>query len=135
LLHTQVNNVLKVLDFPDNQEKDFRKILEKQDSTTLKDLATKSQEDILMFLVTEKQKIATVEKSDMSKVESEETAKQNTETQRINQQIAKIKSAFPTDILNAHPDIANKLNSLDTITDPSEKNKVLKEILATLKNP
>jgi hypothetical protein len=36
----QVNDVLQVLDFPDNQEEAFRVILEKQKPNILKELAT-----------------------------------------------------------------------------------------------
>jgi hypothetical protein len=35
----KVNDVLNVLDFPDNKEDVFRKVLEKQDQVTLKELA------------------------------------------------------------------------------------------------
>lgn len=35
----KVNDVLNVLDFPDNKEGAFRKVLEKQDQATLKELA------------------------------------------------------------------------------------------------
>ncbi len=35
----KVNDVLNILDFPDNKEKAFRKVLEKQDQVTLKELA------------------------------------------------------------------------------------------------
>ena len=56
-------------------------------------------------------------------------------TQRIAKKIQKIKSTFPLSILNRNPDISDKLNSLDWITDPVEKEKVLQEILQILKNP
>jgi hypothetical protein len=52
----QVNDVLQVLDFPDNQEEAFRLILEKQKPKTLQKLATKSKKEILTFLVLEKKK-------------------------------------------------------------------------------
>ncbi len=35
----KINDVLNVLDFPDNKEEAFRKVLEKQDQETLKGLA------------------------------------------------------------------------------------------------
>lgn len=35
----KINNVLNVLDFPDNKEESFRKTLEKQDDKTLKELS------------------------------------------------------------------------------------------------
>ena len=50
----KVNDVLNVLDFPDNKEESFRNVLEKQDDEILKDLAWKSKNEILMFLISEK---------------------------------------------------------------------------------
>jgi hypothetical protein len=53
----KVNDVLHILDFPENQEEDFRNILEKQEPKVLKELATKSKKEILIFLIKESQKI------------------------------------------------------------------------------
>ena len=47
---TKANDVLKVLDFPDNIEESFRKILLKQDNKTLEELAKKSKTEVLIFL-------------------------------------------------------------------------------------
>ena len=55
----QVNDVLQVLDFPDNQEEAFRVILEKQEPKTLQELASKSKKEILTFLVLENKKEVT----------------------------------------------------------------------------
>ena len=46
----KTNDVLQILDFPDNIEESFRKILDKQTPEILKDLSTKSKKEILVFL-------------------------------------------------------------------------------------
>jgi len=147
--YIKVNNVLKVLNFPDNQEEKFRKILERQKPKILKNLATQSKQDIITFLIKAQKETTAYEESDMVAVEKEESKKwksidkkiakednfTNQEEKRINQKLTKIKALFPSDILANHPDIGTKLNSLDSITDPTQKDKILKEILHTLKNP
>jgi len=120
----QVNNVLKILDFPDNQEETYRKILEKQDSKTLKNLSLKSKDEILIFLINTN-KILT----------KTETKKIWIENKRIATKISKIKSVFPRNILDKHPNITNKLDSLDKIDNPIQKNEILEDIIAILKNP
>ena len=85
---TNVNNVLKVLDFPDNIEESFRKILLKQDNKTLEELAKKSKKEIQNFLLSEK------------------------ETKR-NQDIQKIKLVFTPQILEQNPNLAKEFNNLD----------------------
>lgn len=45
-----MNNVLDVLDFPDNIEEKFRGVLEKQDDKTLIELASKQKTEILSFI-------------------------------------------------------------------------------------
>lgn len=113
---TKANDVLKVLDFPDNIEESFRKILLKQDNKTLEELANKSKQEIQDFL-----------KQSRSKEENQKETK-------LNQDIQKIKSVFTPQILEQNPNIADKLNSLDWKTI-EEKNEALKEILDILKNP
>ncbi len=92
---TKANDVLKVLDFPDNIEESFRKILLKQDNKTLEELANKSKQEIQDFL-----------KQSRSKEENQKETK-------LNQDIQKIKSVFTPQILEQNPNIADKLNSLD----------------------
>ncbi len=92
---TKANDVLKVLDFPDNIEESFRKILLKQDNKTLEELAKKSKTEVLIFL------------ENQGKMEK---------TQNLNlaeQKLSKIKSVFTPQILEKNPNIADKLNSLD----------------------
>ena len=92
---TKANDVLKVLDFPDNIEESFRKILLKQDNKTLEELAKKSKTEVLIFL------------ENQGKMEK---------TQNLNlaeQKLSKIKSVFTPQILEQNPNIADKLNSLD----------------------
>lgn len=80
-------------------------------------------------------KKSTIKNQSAEKVEANETRRQNIENDRINKKIAKIKSVFPSDILAKHPDIGKNFALLDSISDPSEKNKILQEILHILKNP
>ena len=66
----EINNVLQVLDFPDNQEEAFRKVLNNQNFNTLQHLATQSKREILIFLISENKKA--VKNSDVATVEREE---------------------------------------------------------------
>lgn len=133
--YTQINNILKLLDLPDDIEESYREILETQDTKTLKNLAWKSKSKIVLFVLDKTKKKSDTENQNATIVESEESGKQNTENDRIDKKLAKIKSVFPSSVLEKHPDIASKLNFLDSITDPLEKDRILQEILQTLKNP
>jgi hypothetical protein len=57
------------------------------------------------------------------------------ENQKIQTKLSKIKSVFTDTILENNPDIAEKLEILEGLDEPLEKEKVLKEILQILKNP
>lgn len=131
---TKANDVLKVLDFPDNQEEAFRKILLKQDDTTLEELAQKSKQEILTFIIQAKENQTT-------KIEAEEAQKQeknnqnkSIEDKKNEQKLSKIKSVFTPKILEKNPDIAEKFSSLDWKTS-EEKNEILQGILQILKQP
>lgn len=110
---TKANDVLKVLDFPDNQEEAFRKILIKQDNTTLEELASKSKQEILTFIIQAKENQATKIETEESQKQSQEQEKQNIKNERIEQKLSKIKSVFTPKILEKNPDIAEKFSSLD----------------------
>ncbi|PHR71311.1 MAG: hypothetical protein COA66_09925 [Arcobacter sp.] len=138
----KVNNVLNVLDFPDNKEESFRKVLQKQEDITLKSLASKSKNEILSFLLKEKKNEFKNENKESKnklketvQIESDEKINQSKETKKIESKMLKIKSIFTTNILNKNPDIAEKLNSFDTLIEPQEKEAALKEILTILKQP
>lgn len=120
----KVNDVLNVLDFPDNKEEAFRKVLEKKDQATLKELAWKSKSEILTFLVSEKEqeKVVKVEKQDIK-------------TERIEQKLSKFKSIFSPDILKNNPDIVQNLEALEQVQTPEQKEAILQEILGILKEP
>ena len=131
---TKANDVLKVLDFPDNIEESFRKILLKQDNKTLEELSKKSKQEIQTFLIqTQKINIDNLKKTEIQKQE-----KLNLEDIDIsiknNNKLNRLKSVFTPQILEKNPNIADKLNSLDWKTI-EEKNEALKEILSILKNP
>lgn len=139
---TQINNVLHILDLPDNQEEFFRKIFEKQDKKTLELLATKSKTEIFLFLHRFKKKELKIEQEDSNikndettRIKTQEQEKQTLKNEQITQKLTKIKSAFTPSILETNPDIAKKLNSLDSTDNPKEKDKILQEILQILKNP
>lgn len=127
---TKANDVLKVLDFPDNIEESYRKILLKQDNKTLEEMAKKSKNEILTFIVNEQNKVTNNIKNQDAKIDIEKNQKET----KLNQDIQKIKSVFTPQILEQNPNIADKLNSLDWKTI-EEKNEALKEILNILKNP
>ena len=124
---TKANDVLKVLDFPDNIEESFRKILLKQDNKILEELAKKEKDEILTFISKEKNKVVNNLENQNIKTVNEETQKQNQEinlknetknlkdqqTLKNEQDIQKIKSVFTPQILEQNPNIAYKLNSLD----------------------
>ncbi len=124
---TKANDVLKVLDFPDNIEESFRKILLKQDNKILEELAKKEKDEILTFISKEKNKVVNNLENQNIKTVNEETQKQNQEinlknetknlkdqqTLKNEQEIQKIKSVFTPQILEQNPNIADKLNSLD----------------------
>ena len=91
---TKANDVLKVLDFPDNIEESFRKILLKQDNKKLEELALKSKDEILTFISKEKNNVIHNKELQSIKIETEETQKQNITNGRIEQKLSKIKSVF-----------------------------------------
>ena len=131
----QVNDVLQVLDFPDNQEEAFRIILEKQDSKTLLKLATKSKKEILTFLLVDSKKDIAKTKIKENNKRTAIESKKTTETQKIQTKLSKIKSLFTPTILTNNPDIAEKLEILEGLDEPLEKERVLQDILQILKNP
>lgn len=114
---TQVNDILKILDLSDDEEKIIEEILQTHDAKILKFLATKQSDEIIDFLNNS-------DKKEFTK-----------ETKRINTQIQKIKSTFTPSILNNNKDITDQLILLDTLSDPIEKEKIFNEILNILKNP
>ena len=146
---TKANNVLKVLDYPDNIEESFRKILLKQDNKTLEELSKKSKQEIQTFLIqTQKINIDNLKKTEIQKQE-----KLNLEDIDIsiknNNKLNRLKSVFTPQILEQNSDIAWNFALIGEIdkkisneTDDTkktelinEKDKALKEILDILKNP
>jgi len=124
----KVNDVLNVLDFPDNKEEVFRKVLERQDQATLKELAWKSKNEILLF-------IASAKEVDTLQTENEEAEKQNIKIERIEQKLSKIKSVFSPDTLKNNPDIAQNFEALELAQTPEQKEAILQDILNLLKEP
>jgi uncharacterized protein YqeY len=121
---SKINDILNVLDLADNEEDFFKNILQNYDLNTLSFLTKKSKDEIQAYLLQNKKKLKT-----------EETNEQTIDTQYIDHKLTQIKQAFPQQILDKHPSIATKLNSLDTINNPTEKDQVLQDILQTLKQP
>ena len=79
----QVNDVLQVLDFPDNQEEAFRVILENQTPKTLQLLTTKSKQEILTFLLVDSKKDIAKTKIKEDKKRTAIESKKALETQKI----------------------------------------------------
>jgi carboxypeptidase C (cathepsin A) len=125
---SKINDILNVLDLTDNEEEFFKQILQILESEVLITLANKSKDDIKALLLK-------YTENDVIKIENNETQEQNTDLQYIDHKLTQIKQAFPQQILDKHPSIATKLNSLDTINNPTEKDQVLQDILQTLKQP
>jgi hypothetical protein len=88
-----------------------------------------------MFLINEKKENLTDEREKTKKVITKEDNKQNIENEKIDSKILKIKSVFTPEILSKNSDIADKLNDFDSLDNPLEKEKVLKDILELLKEP
>lgn len=122
---------MKVLDLPDEQDNRIRQMLLKQDDSTLEELAKKSKQEVQVFLLNDKDKSISLEnkKQDMVNHDIDQ------DNQYIEQKLSKIKQAFPKSILDRNPDIADKFKLVDSTEDPTEKDKILQEILQTLKNP
>lgn len=78
---------MKILDLPDSQDNMIRKELLKQDDKVLDEVSKKSKQDIMIFLKQEKIK------------------ENNLEISKNEQDIQKIKSAFPQSILDKNPEI------------------------------
>lgn len=138
----KVNNVLNVLDFPDNKEESFRKVLEQQDSRKLKELAWKSKKEILTFLVKQQSIKTDFKESNAVQTEQTENKKQtiekefqSKETQLIDSKITKIKWVLTSEILNDHPDIKQSFESFDLTESPKEKESILNGVLNLLKEP
>lgn len=127
----KVNDVLNVLDYPDNIEEKFRTILDKQDDITLIELAKWSKQEIQSFLLNNKKSEKGLEK----KIQSQENEKQNKKSERIETKISKIKSTFTQEILNKNSDIKQNLEAFDLAKTLKEKESILREVLKILKQP
>ena len=112
---TKANDVLKVLDFPDNIEESFRSILLKQDNKTLEELVNKSKQEIQSFLIQAKNKDNSLKNS------------------IIEQKISKIKSVFTPQILEQNSTLSDLFQNLDN-KSVEQKDEALKEILKALKD-
>lgn len=126
---------MKVLDLPDEQDNHIRQMLLKQDDSTLGELAKKSKQEIQNFLMqTNEKKTLELEQVELQKQNIEQSI-QSVKMQSIDQKLSKIKQAFPQSILDKNPDIAEKFKLVDSSEDPAEKDKILQDILQTLKSP
>lgn len=125
---TKANDVLKVLDFPDNIEESYRKILLKQDNKTLEEMAKKSKNEILTFIVNEQNKVTNNIKNQDAKIDIEKNQKET----KLNQDIKKIKSVFTPQILEQNSTLSNLFQKLDN--NETDKQKTLESILNLLKS-
>jgi hypothetical protein len=84
-----------------------------------------------MFLISEKKN---EDKENQTKIVGNNEIKES-KNEKIDSKISKIKSVFTPEILSKNYDIADKLKVLDSVDNPLEKEKVLKDILELLKEP
>ena len=124
----KVNDVLNILDFPDNIEEKFRNILDKLDDKTLVELVTHPKENIKTYILN-------INEDSTKHIEKTQIKEQDIESQKFDSKISKIKSVFTPEILSKNSDISDKLKVLDSLDNPLEKEKVLKDILELLKEP
>ena len=148
---TKENDVLKVLDFPDNKEEAFREILEKQAPQILKELATKSKAEILNFLIQEKNNqfknevIKTTEEVQQQKIKNESV---NEQYQERDEKYNKIKNILPEWVYNWNPKFKTLVSNLEkfeaiktwndtdeNIAINNDKTEILEAIITELKNP
>lgn len=97
---------MKVLDLPDNQDNPIRQILLKQDDDTLDELVKKSKQEIQTFLIKAKE-------TQTVNIKKEEYNKQNIETQKNNEKLNRLISAFPKSVLDKNPNISKMLDDKD----------------------
>jgi len=116
----KVNNVLDVLDFPDNIEEKFRGVLEKQDDKTLIELASKQKTEILSFI-----------KNQELNINSWNSKELDIENQKNDSKISKLESIFTPELLQEHITIKEQFDKLENTTD---KEPVFREIINILKN-
>ncbi len=124
----KVNDVLNVLDYPDNIEEKFRSILEKEDDKTLIVLVKQSKWDIQSFLLNERNNKTT-------KVETQEEIKQLENNKNFESKVLKLKSIFTPELLNKNPDIAQNFEALELAKTPEEKEAILRRVINLLKEP
>jgi hypothetical protein len=114
--------VLNVLDFPDNIEEKFRRVLEKQDDKTLIELASKQKSEILSFL-----------KSQNEKENNKEDLNNKEKTQLADSKISKLQSIFTPELLNNNPDIKDNFEALELAKTPEEKEAIVQGVINILK--
>lgn len=138
---TKANDVLTVLDLPDEQDNILRKTLIKLDNNTLESLVKKSKNEILTFIFKEQKRETFQDKQSAKEEVSDEIEKQKSELQeknerneRIENKISKIKWAFTPEILSNNPDIAQNFEALNTAETTEQKEAILRGILNILKN-
>lgn len=132
---TKANDVLAILDLPDEQDNIIRETLIKIDNQTLDKLSKQSKESIENFLLS-------LEEEKTSKTEMKEAKKQEEKSERIEAKLSdidiklsKIKSVFTDKILDNNPDIGKKFEALELAKTPKEKDDILNEVLTILKEP
>ena len=120
----KANDVLKVLDLPDEIDDTLRETLMTFDNNILEKLSTKSKNDIQTFLVNKnyentnslKQKQNIEQQEQLKKKDiiissiNDNEKTQNIEQQKQLQEIQKIKSILTPEILQKHSDLKEALN-------------------------
>lgn len=120
----KVHDVMKVLDLADDEDNIVRKLLLKQDNSTLEELVKKSKHEVQTFLINEKTK------DEALKLKKYEQNKED-----LDKKFKSLKLAFPQSILEQNPKIANKLKEFDWEKDYTRKDEILQSIKKILKQP
>lgn len=142
---TKANDVLEVLELPDEQDDILRVTLLKIDDVILEDLSNKSKEEIQSFLFNQEEQ----KQENIDWETSIENEKNDKKLENINTQLEKINWVFTPEILANNDDIAQLLkiandpqiesSNLDEISLKEKivdvKDKALKDITNILKKP
>lgn len=117
----KVNNVLNVLNFPDSIEEKFRSVLERQDDSTLIELALKQKPEILSFI-----------KNQELNINNSNSEELDIENQKNDSKISKLKSIFTPELLNEHSTIKDQFDKLNN--QNIDKEEIFRNIINILKD-
>ena len=134
---TKINNVLQILDFPENKEDTYKNLLEKEDNQTLEDLATKSKKEIISFLISKNNQNTTVI-NQKQRVDYENLTEQQKENNKTYQNL---KNILPTSVFENNKaefqnlkDLFFEYEALQNEGNIKEQTEIVKAIIEQLKS-